>query len=234
MDEYWTDKITSPDTSEHFALKIENFNKISKHKPKLPKEKSAKPAKMILNIPNSKFKKNLNPENTNNQIANTNNNNKINDLNPYKINNDQKINEVNKTQNPNITISNNKIVVEVPNKININNSNNILANSIKKNGIGESQNPNTNSEYDDDTNEGIPAEYNGLLNMPYRSTKNNDLKDLNTRCMRLNTDDHAYGMNDHFYNNMKVSPIKDPNMKLNNNNNLMSNFIIFIFKLKVK
>lgn len=83
-----------------------------------------------------------------------------------------------------------------------------------------------NSELDDDTNESIPAEYNGLMNMPYKTTKNNDLKDINTRCMRLNTDDNAYGMNDHFYNNMKVSPIKDPWMK-NNNNNINSNNLYF-------
>ncbi len=221
LDEYWTDKITSPDTSEHFALKIENFNKISKHKPKPLKEKSAKPTKMILNIPNSNFRKNLNMENTNIPNSNVNYNN----FNSCTINNDQKINEFNKIKNPNITICNNKILVEVPNKTNFNINNSNVSNSIKKNGICEIPNPNSNSELDDDTNESIPAEYNGLMNMPYRSTKNNDLKDINSRCTRLNTDNPSYNINDHFYSNMKVSPNKDPAIKLNNNNNIISNII---------
>jgi len=195
-------------------LKIENFNKVSKNKPKLPKEKVNKPTKTIINIPNAKFKKNTTSEYNNNIPA-------INDLN--LLNNNKELNNKNNgfnessiinNVNNNNSQNNNKIIIDIPKK--------------KFN-----ENPN---DVDDDTNEGIPVEYSGLVNMPYKSTKNNDLKDINNRCMRLNTDDNTYGLNEHFYSNMKVSPIKEHAMKFrnvnNNNNNINSKkYLIIIYKI---
>lgn len=59
-DECWIDKQRSPDTSENFAMKIENFNKKEKSKVRQIKDKSTKITKTIINIniPNANLKKN--------------------------------------------------------------------------------------------------------------------------------------------------------------------------------
>ena len=57
-DSYWNDKLRSPDTSENFSMKIENFSKKEKPKPRLNKDKLTKNTKTIINIPNANFKKN--------------------------------------------------------------------------------------------------------------------------------------------------------------------------------
>jgi len=196
-------------------LKIENLSKVPKNKPKINKEKQAKPVKTIINIPNANFKKLTNVENG--PI-----NNDLNLINKESIISSQVYNDsLQLNTNINALINNptassqikNNNLMEIPNK-----NNQLTQFSKLKEGTIEKP------TFDDDTNEGIPAEYIGLVNMPYKTMKNNDLKDINSKNMRLNTDDNAYGMHDNFYNNMKVSPIKDPSMKYNIiNNNINSN-----------
>jgi hypothetical protein len=64
-DDYWNDKQRSPDTSENFAMKIENFSKKEKEeKPRhrINKEKinKTKNTKTIINVPNANFEKSNN------------------------------------------------------------------------------------------------------------------------------------------------------------------------------
>jgi len=185
-DEYWNDKQRSPDTSENFAMKIENFNKNEKPKLRINKEKSSKITKTIINIPNANFKRNT---------------------------------------NSNISIP------KPPNQGNIINSK-----FLGDNNKVPFQNAfNTNTDIDDDTNEGIPIENNNLVNMTFKSVNvnNNNLSDIDSRNMRMNTEDNTYFNNENIYKNLLISPKNeiDTKVKIKNFNNINSKIINNFFNL---
>ena len=63
--------------------------------------------------------------------------------------------------------------------------------------------------------------------MPFKSLNNNNLKEINTRNMRMNTDENNYCMNDPFYYNINSNPSSDPSFSNRNqiNKNINSKYL---------
>lgn len=175
-DECWIDKQRSPDTSENFAMKIENLNKKEKPKIRQIKDKSSKNTKTIINIniPNSSLKKNINsnisipkPPTQGNII-----NNKINGDNnkvPFQ-NGFNSPSDLEDDTNEGIPIENNNLNSLVFKSVNVNNNN-----------LSDIDSKNMRLNTEDNTHCNNQVIYNNLLINPSKDNNVQPFNNLNSK-----------------------------------------------------
>lgn len=169
IDSYWNDNQKSPDTSENFAMKIENFNKKEKPKQKLVKEKSTKITKTIINIPNANFK-NLIPkphtqDKDKGKLINTKLPGDRINVPPQKANNPTT--DLEDDTNEGIPIENNNLINNAFKSVNINNNNlnDINSKNIRLNTEYNNQNIYNNFEISPVNNKNLNMSFGNFNNL---------------------------------------------------------------------